>query len=172
MIVSPARGIALITNAREYAGPPAAAALAKAGWQLFLHDETFTSADVRANYEVENRGQYAAAEQEPAAFVTAGLNRFGRIDAIVSNDSPKGMKSVAGRLTTRSFAEVSDLLADFEVYMDSLVAEPVRLLRAALPAMKTARRGSIVLITSGAHRNSGSSHQGKKSGMPEETWSG
>jgi 3-oxoacyl-[acyl-carrier protein] reductase len=139
-----------VTNASAYAGPPAAAALAKANWNVFLHDESFTSADVRANYESQNAGLYATAEQEPAAFVAAALERFGRIDAVISNDIPKGMKSVTGHLSTKSIGEVRDLLADFEVYMDSLVAAPVRLLRAALPSMKAACRGSIVLITSGA----------------------
>ena len=142
--------VALVTNARGYAGPPAATALASAGWDVFLHDESFTSAEVRAGYERNNPGQYAAVEQDAAAFVGAGLDRFGRIDTIISNDMPSGMKSVVGHLSTKSFAEVSDLLADFEVYLDSLVAEPVRLLRAALPAMKAARSGSVVLITSGA----------------------
>ena len=144
------RKAAYVTNAKEYAGAPAVAALAKAGWDVFCHDDSFTSPEVRANYERANPGRYAASAHDAAAFVVEGLARFGRIDALISNDIPKGTRLLAGRTTATSLSETNDLLEDFEVHLDSLVSEPVRLLRAALPTMKAARSGSIVLITSGA----------------------
>jgi 3-oxoacyl-[acyl-carrier protein] reductase len=141
---------AFVTNVKEYAGSPAATSLAKAGWDVFCHDDSFKSPDARADYERKNPGQYAAAAQDPAAFVAEGVERFGRIDGLISNDIPKGTRLMKGRSDATSSLDVHDSLEDFEVHLHSLVAEPVRLLRAALPKMKAARAGSIVLITSGA----------------------
>jgi NAD(P)-dependent dehydrogenase (short-subunit alcohol dehydrogenase family) len=144
------RKVGFVTNAKEYAGAPAVAALAQAGWDVFCHDDSFNSPEVRAHYERENPGRYAASAQGAAAFIAEGVGRFGRIDALISNDIPKGTRILKARTAATSSLEVSDPLEDFEVHLDSLVAEPVRLLRAALPTMKEALAGSIVLITSGA----------------------
>jgi NAD(P)-dependent dehydrogenase (short-subunit alcohol dehydrogenase family) len=144
------RKAGFITNAKEYAGAPAAAALAKAGWDVFCHDDSFASPDMRAAYERDNPGRYAAAAQDAAAFISEGFERFGRIDALISNDIPKGTRLLKGRTAGTASLESSDLLEEFEKHLDSLVVEPVRLLQAALPMMKAARAGSIVLITSGA----------------------
>ena len=133
--------VAFLTNALEYAGPPAADALIEAGWTIFCHDDAFATKDVRTAYESQFPGRIASPERDVATFAAEGLRRFGRIDALISNDIPK---------RTAPFREVSDLLQDFEAHLDSLLLEPVRLIRAALPAMKTAGAGSIVLITSGA----------------------
>ena len=141
---------AFVTNVKEYAGPPAAAAMAKADWDVFCHDDSFASPESRAQFERENPGRIAAAAQDAAAFVAEGLARFGRIDALISNDIPKRLTSDPWSKKMEPGNEVSDLLKDFEAYLDSLVTEPVRLLRAALPAMKAAQSGSIILVTSGA----------------------
>jgi NAD(P)-dependent dehydrogenase (short-subunit alcohol dehydrogenase family) len=133
---------AFVTNVKEYAGAPAVEALAKTGWSVFCHDDSFASPGVREIYERDNPGCHAASTQNAAAFIGEGFERFGRIDVLISNDLPKGTKPMT--MGDR------DLLGDFEAYLDSLVAEPVRLLRAALPIMKAARGGSIVLVTSGA----------------------
>jgi len=133
--------VAFVSNAREYAGPPTADALTAQGWTVFCHDDAFVSAEARAAHERDHPGQVAACASDMAGFVQEGLDRFGRIDALVSNDIPK---------RTKPMFEAADPLQDFEQQLDSLLLEPVRLLRAALPVMKAARAGSIVLVTSGA----------------------
>jgi len=144
------RKIAFVTNVKEYTGPPAAASLAHAGWDVFCHDNSFISSEALTRYESENPGRYASAAQDAAAFVAEGLARFGRIDALISNDIPKGMTSQLKPKDVKAFFDAGDSLLDFEAYLDSLVTMPVRLMRAALPAMKAARSGSIILVTSGA----------------------
>jgi len=141
--------VAFVTNAKEYAGPPAAAALARAGWDVFCSDQSFASTSSRKIYELENPRRYAASARDAAEFVAEGLARFGRIDALISNDIPTGSRLLAGA-SAEPLSDASDLLDEVEVLLDTLVAEPVRLLRAALPLMKAARSGSIVLVTSGA----------------------
>jgi NAD(P)-dependent dehydrogenase (short-subunit alcohol dehydrogenase family) len=144
------RKTAFITNAREYAGAPAAAAFARSGWTVFCHDDSFTSPQARSDYEQQNPGQHAAQATDLAMFVAEGIARFGQIDALISNDIPKVASAKGGRLTGKDVLEVDDLFDGFEGLVASLLIEPVRLLRAALPSMKAARRGSIILVTSGS----------------------
>lgn len=138
------RKVAFVTNAAEYAGRPAVDAMLGAGWQVFCHDRSFAEPSGRSRFETEHPGAIAAEEAEVAAFAAAGLARFGRVDALISNDVPG-----AERGNLRSGGH-SDRLDQFEAFVDSLLLEPVRLLRAALPAMKSARSGSVILVTSGA----------------------
>lgn len=133
--------VAFLTNAREYAGPPTAKALAQSGWTVFSHDDSFISEQARSSYEREHPNLVASASPDLAAFAKEGLARFAKVGAIISNDVPK---------ETVPFFEVTDLLQDFEKHVDCLLLEPVRLLRLVLPSMKEAGSGSIVLITSGA----------------------
>lgn len=133
--------VAFVTNARDYAGPPGAAALSQMGWTIFCHDDAFASTDSRAVYERDCPGQIASAAADVEVFVQKDLERFGKIDALISNDIPK---------RTTPFFEISDLLQEFEQHLDLPMLEPVRLLRAALPTMKAAALGSILLVTSGA----------------------
>ncbi len=136
--------IAYVTNVEEYVGPPTAQATTEAGWQVFCHDDSFADEAARTRYEQDHPGCIAAAARDPGAFIAEGLARFGRIDALISNDIPKGTSmshANAGRL---------DWLDEFETYCESLLFEPVHLLRAAVPAFREAGCGSIVLVSSGA----------------------
>jgi NAD(P)-dependent dehydrogenase (short-subunit alcohol dehydrogenase family) len=144
------RKTAFVTNAREYAGAPAAAAFARSGWNVFCHDDSFTSPKERGDYEHQNPGQNAAQAKDMTTFVAEGIDRFGRIDVLISNDIPKVASAKGGRVTGKDVLEVGDLLDGFEAFVDSLLVEPIRLLRAALPCMRAARRGSIILVTSGS----------------------
>lgn len=141
--------VAFLTNATEYAGPGAVGALLSDGWQLYCHDRKFSDAADREQFEVANPGAVASEAPDVESFVGMGVARFGTIDALVSNDVPVGTQYVSSKGSGRD-AKVPDPLVDFELYLDSLVMEPVRLLRAALPVMRSARSGSILLITSGA----------------------
>ncbi len=69
------RKVGFVTNAKEYAGAPAVAALAQAGWDVFCHNDSFNSPEVRAHYERENPGRYAASAQGAAAFIAEGVQR-------------------------------------------------------------------------------------------------
>ena len=145
---NPGRRSVFVTNALEYVGPAAAKAMAGAGWNVFCHDRSFASPETRGRFERDNPGMLAAAAVEPEAFVADGLARFGRIDALVSNDIPEPASHPSA--FAPPLEDEGDGLEGFEAYMESLAVAPVRLLRSALPAMKAAGSGSIVLVTSGA----------------------
>jgi len=142
--------VALLTNASQYAGPGTADALAHDGWILFCHDDGFVSGETRASHEAANPGRIASGAQTAASFVSEALERFGRIDALISNDIPKGVRLALDDPEAASAAPSdADPFSNYEAMIDSLLHEPVRLLRAALPSMQAAKQGSIVLITSG-----------------------
>ena len=130
------RKVVFVTNAKEYSGAPAASALANSGWDVFCHDDSFVKSDARNEFERENPNRYAAAGQDAESFVAEGLSRLGKIDALISNDIPKDPRGNANRITTTTFLEMEDRLDGFEMFLDSLIKAPVRLLRAALPAMR------------------------------------
>ena len=131
--------IAFLTNARQFAGPGSVAALGQAGWTTFCHDDSFSSPEERIRFENEYPGSVASGQQSPEPFIEEGLSRFQHIDALISNDVPKGIPPLE---------TLSDPLSHYEDLVDSVMLEPVRLLRAALPAMRKAGSGSIILVTS------------------------
>lgn len=139
--------IAFLTNALEYVGPAAGGALAEDGWTVFCHDDDFVSPDARSRFEQANPQHFASAATDATSFVEEGLQRYGRIECLISNEIPKNISS---SLNISDLNNVDDLFADVEAYVDSLLIEPVRLLRVVCPAMKAAGTGSIILITSGA----------------------
>lgn len=132
--------VAIVTNATEYAGPGATGALAAEEFQLVCDDRKFESAPVRSEFEAKFAHCWATATTSPEQLVADTLARFGRIDAVVSNDFaliPGGPLDEIGADKFRSFFE-------------ALTVTPFRLCAAAAPAMKRQKRGHIVLITSGA----------------------
>lgn len=132
---------AFLSNAKEYVGPGTIQAMTAKGWTVFCHDDSFGKRESRENFERENPGCFASARLSPEEFIEEGLSRFNSIDALISNDIPKKV----------DFAESArDSMSFFEEQIDSLLMAPMRLLRAALPSMREARSGSVVLITSGS----------------------
>lgn len=112
------------------------------GWKVFCHDRRFDSQHEREEFERTHHGHVASASGGAADFVSEGLARMGRLDALISNDVPAQAR--------RPDSSTSTLLDDFEGLLDALTIEPVRLLRAAIPAMIAFGGGNIALVTSGA----------------------
>src|SRR5581483_9453140 len=79
-----------------------------------------------------------------ARAVTECLERFGRIDALVNN---------AGTSSVRSLDELTD--ADWQEQWELNVMAPMRLMRAAAPAMALNHWGRIVNISSSSGKRPG-----------------
>lgn len=135
--------VALVTNALEFAGPPAVAALGAAGLTVVAHDCAFADAGARAQYAQAHPAVVALAEQAPEAIVAATRARAGRLDVLVSNDA---FPAIHGPIAT---ADVEDLRTTLE----RLLVFPFALAGAAIPALRerpaTAR---VVMITSNRTR--------------------
>src|SRR5690606_18209065 len=77
---------AIVTNACDYGGPAAGAALLDAGYHVSASDQRFTSSEQRQKFDAANSGAQALASDSPEELVASVLAEHGQIDRIVSND--------------------------------------------------------------------------------------
>ncbi len=105
---TPMTAVALVTNALEFAGPPAVAALLAAGFRLVVHDPAFVDAVQRTQYASANADLTVLAEQQPDDILKATLAQAGRLDVLVSNDA---FPAIHGPIAA---AAVEDLHATLE----------------------------------------------------------
>jgi 3-oxoacyl-[acyl-carrier protein] reductase len=129
---------ALVTNAADYVGPPAVKALAESGFRVMAHDQSFSDDAVRNGYATDNPEVITATAQDPGELIEYVWDKFGRVDALVSNDR---YPAIHGPIEN---ADPADLRATLE----SLVIFPFRLMQAAVPHLKGQGRGNVVMITS------------------------
>ena len=78
--------VILISNVTHFAGMPTSKVLSDLGAAVVAHDESFTNDLVRSTFEADNTGVTAFAPQHPKTLAESVVKRFGRIDALVSND--------------------------------------------------------------------------------------
>jgi NAD(P)-dependent dehydrogenase (short-subunit alcohol dehydrogenase family) len=130
--------VALVTNVFDTAGPPAADALAAAGFQTVCHARAFADPAIRAEFEAGGPNRIAVAADTPADLVRQALERFGRIDAAVSNDT--------GDTCPGAFTDKTE--DDYRAVLDSFTVEPFRLATAVLPTMQAQGAGRIIFVTS------------------------
>lgn len=142
--------IAVVTFADDYAGPGSVEALRRSGFTLLCHSLRFTSEAERVSFEQRHPGCHAARSSEPEHAIQEALERFGRVDAALSNDVPVELHVGTVRKADRS---------DFSKMVDLLLVRPERFVSAAIEAMLARGGGRILLVTSGAawrfpHRSS------------------
>lgn len=133
---------ALVTNALEFAGPPAVAALRAAGFNVVAHDSAFADESRRAAYVAAQAGVEALAAQRPDEIVEAAWRHADGVDVIVSNDA---YPAVHGPVES---ADLDDLRRTFE----RLVLFPFALAKAAIPRLKQRAGARVVMITSNRTR--------------------
>ena len=121
--------VVLLTHARHFVEPGAA---------VVCQDEEFTDAAKRNAFENEFPGTIAVATQEPEDVVGAALDAQGRIDALISNDAFPAVRAPVDEADTEEMRRA----------MEALVIWPYRLVGAAVPAMKSAGQGKIIMVTS------------------------
>lgn len=130
----------IVTNVTEYSGPAVTSALEKEGFNVCCHSSVFADEASRTNYESGHPGQRALIAQAPEDIVAETLTRFGRLDAVISNDFFP---------VKRMEIDKADP-ADLRDTLEALVVAPFRLASAAAQPMKAQRGGRILFITSGA----------------------
>lgn len=133
--------VALITSVDEYLGPATARALAADGFRVVGHSMRFGVERARAEFEAAHTNCHAAHSLDPEAAVLEALDRFGRLDAAMSNQLP--MELVDGEV--RRVAG-----GDFGKMVEILLVRPERFIAAALQHMIAAGGGRILVVTSGA----------------------
>lgn len=137
-----AKKVALVTNATGYAGPGAVIGLLAEEWTVACADPAFADEN-RANEFIDGRGSLVSfSETDPHALIRGVLDRFGRIDALVSNDIiPEPIRPIDGSTAT-----------DLREVLEQGVVYPFELSQALLPHMRERRSGSMIFITSSTAR--------------------
>lgn len=129
---------ALVTNALDYAGPPAVSALLGAGFTVLVHDTNFEDAERREAFRKQNPNAVWVQGTDPELLVKAAWEVTGRVDAIVSND----------HFPARQTSAVATSLQFFRDTLEALVVDPFSLFQAAVPMLKRQGGGNVVFITS------------------------
>lgn len=134
--------VCLVTNATGFAGPPAVNALAAAGFRVLAHDRAFAEADARSRFAAEHPGTECLRSASPAGSVAEAVGLAGRLDTLVSNDHHPA----------RQLATVDAPLEELTDSLARLVVDPFALIKAAIPHLKAAESGAIVMVTSNRTR--------------------
>ena len=129
---------ALVTNASDYAGPPAVDALAGAGLRVLVQDPTFGDDDAWQRFAADHPGAERLSAIAPGAAAAEAWDRAGRVDAVISNDHHPASTSPVEEATL-------DGLRDS---LEILVVRPFALVQAAVPHLKAQGGGAVVMITS------------------------
>jgi len=133
-----AKKAALVTNASDYAGPPAVDALLSADFRVLVHDRTFADPDIWRKYSnLHPQAEYIAAEN-PEDLIRKAWTAANEIAVIVSNDHHPAVN------VPTEMASLEALRRTLEV----LVVEPFSLLKSAIPFLKAQGGGNIIMITS------------------------
>ncbi len=134
----PADRIALVTNAGDFAGPPAVDALLADGYRVLAHDPAFARTADRDAFLARHPGAETAGHAEPDDLVAWAWDQAGAVDVVVSNDHYPAIH-----------VAVEDAAADdLRATLEALVVWPFRLAGALAPRFKAQGRGAIVMITS------------------------
>lgn len=130
--------VVLVTQVQHFVGGPAVRALLEAGGQVVAQDDDFTDPARREAWERDFPGSVATGEQDPDRLVALAVERFGRLDAVVSNDAYPAVKAAVDEADAEEFRRG----------LEAMMVRPFRLAGAAVRHMKPRRSGSILFVTS------------------------
>jgi NAD(P)-dependent dehydrogenase (short-subunit alcohol dehydrogenase family) len=82
--------VALVTNAREFAGLGSVAALLENGFAVVGHDKPFVDEESRERFSEAHVGATPLSEQAPLPLVREIQSTHQRVDVLVSNDVVPG----------------------------------------------------------------------------------
>lgn len=129
--------VAMISGANRGLGAAVARQLIDQGWRLSLGMRSPEQPDWGANNGRVQVYHYEATNREEQSWVSATLDQFGRIDAVIAN---------AGIMIPGSVIEAED--ADLDAMYEVNVKAPRRLAKAAWPALKACGSGRVIIVAS------------------------
>jgi NAD(P)-dependent dehydrogenase (short-subunit alcohol dehydrogenase family) len=107
---------------------------------IVCHDRSFSDATARSAFESEIPGAQTLAATEPAAIAAEIEARFGRLDALISNDPHPAVRAPVDEADPDEFRRA----------LEALAVWPHELIGKLTPMMKRANAGRILLATSAA----------------------
>lgn len=132
--------VLLATHVRHFAGPALIRRLLKEEMTLVCHDRTFAEAAARDAFRAEHPGAEVLAATEPEAIATEIAARFGRLDALVSNDPYPAVRAPIETATPEEFRRA----------LEALAVWPYTLIGTLMPLLKQRPGSRIVIVSSAA----------------------
>lgn len=132
--------VVLLTHVRHFIGPSAVRRLLREEMTVVCHDATFADASARQAFQAEVPGAEACAATDPASIVAEVANRFGHLDALVSNDPYPAVRAPVDE------ADIDE----FRRALEALVVWPYALLGKVAAVMKAQNAGRILIVSSAA----------------------
>ncbi|MGB0683590.1 MAG: SDR family oxidoreductase [Magnetovibrionaceae bacterium] len=132
--------VTLLTHVHHFIGPAAVKRLAKEDGVLVCHDRSFADPGKRAAFQAEHPGVEVCSATEPSGVVGEIEARFGRLDALVSNDPYPAVRSPIDEADADEFRRA----------LEALIVWPYQLLGRAAALMKPQNAGRILIISSAA----------------------
>ncbi len=134
--------VALVTNATDFAGPPAVAALLDGGFRVFAHDTAFENRETWEQFLDGRDDLHPVVDNSPDTIIARVFEQANTLDAIVSNDHFPAVSHLP------EGAPMDALRANYE----KLVEFPFGIVQKALPFLRRQERANIVMITSNRMR--------------------
>ncbi len=134
------KAVALITHVKHFIGPAAVNRLLREEMTVVCHDRTFSDAGARAAFQSEQPGAAILTATEPAEIAAELADRFGRLDALISNDPYPAIRAPIDEADPE----------DFRRALEALAVWPFALIAKTSAMMKRRRSGRILMLTSAA----------------------
>lgn len=132
------KSIALVTNVKDFVGPPAVTALIESGFKVIAHDPAFLDADEKVKYQAEHPGTVAVDIQEPKELIHYIWDEYKVVDVLFSNDT---YPAIHGPIEEASIQGLYTTLENVLVY-------PFKLMQTAIPKLKKQGQGNVIMVTS------------------------
>lgn len=132
--------IILLTHVRHFIGPSAVRRLLADGHTVVCHDMSFADPARRDAFRAEVPDAEMCSATDPAKVVEELLTRFGRIDALVSNDPYPAVRAAVDEADP----------AEFRRAIEAMMVWPYTLIGKVAAAMKAQKSGRILIVSSAA----------------------
>lgn len=129
---------ALITNVKDYVGPPAVDALHRDGFTFIAQDASFSEQSERDAFQEQYPNAIPVDIDDPDELIALVWKTFSHVDVIISNDAYPAIH------TPIESAKLDDLQATIQ----SVLVQPFRLAQAAIPRLKAQQCGNVIMVTS------------------------
>jgi NAD(P)-dependent dehydrogenase (short-subunit alcohol dehydrogenase family) len=132
--------IVLLTHVRHFIGPSAVRRLLQDGHVVACHDMSFADAAAREAFRAEVPGAEVCTATGPAEVVAEVVARFGRIDALVSNDPYPAVRAPVDEAEPEEFRRA----------LEAMVVWPYTLIGRVAAVLKAQQGGRILIVSSAA----------------------
>lgn len=132
--------VALVTHIRHFVGGVILARLLGEEMTVVCHDRSFADRDAAEPFRAGHPGAEVLAATEPADIAAEIGARFGRLDAVISNDPHPAVRAPVDEADPDAFRRA----------LEALAVWPYTLIGTLVPLMKARRSGRIVIVSSAA----------------------